>query len=106
MKEIRHLAEKNDYFGEMSRASLTEEMKRKSFPLLMLMVMKRNGDLKTRGCALGQYERLHTDKAECSSLTPDLFAFKHICAAISLEKRDVAMANLPGFFLQVSRENE
>ena len=49
IKEIQNLAEKNECFLEVEYESLTPEMKDKALPLLLFMVMKRNGDLKTRG---------------------------------------------------------
>ena len=45
-KEINNLAVKNDCFGEIDCKSLTQEMKDKELPLLMLMLMKSNGDIK------------------------------------------------------------
>ena len=46
MKEIKNLAMKNDYFGEIEHKSLAQEMKDRVLPLLMFMVMKRTGDIK------------------------------------------------------------
>ena len=83
MKEIINLSKKNDYFGEIDKASVTEKMKRRALPLLMFVAMKRNGDLKTRGCVYGGCQRPNTDKAECSSPTTDFFAFKHTFAVIA-----------------------
>ena len=48
MKEIKKLTIKNYCFGEIDYATITPEIKQKALPLLMLMVHKRNGDLKTR----------------------------------------------------------
>ena len=63
------------------------------------MVMKRNGELKSQGCANGSYQCMYTEKSEVSSLTPDFYAFKYICAIIVKESRDIATIDLPGFFL-------
>ena len=52
-KEISILAVKNRYFGEIEHESPTHEMRDKYLPLLMLIVMKRNGDIKSRGVAHG-----------------------------------------------------
>ena len=104
LKEIKNIAVKNKCFKEISYESLTQEMKDKALPILMFMVMKRNGDIKTRGCANGSFQRVYTNKDECSSPTPDFFAFKYICAIIALEERDVATVDLPGFFLQTEQE--
>ena len=51
MKEIRDLAEKNDYFGEVSYESMTTGMNSKALTLLILMHAKRNGVIKSRGLA-------------------------------------------------------
>ena len=106
IKELINLDEKNSCFGEIDFELLTEEMKAKALPLLLFMVMKRSGDLKTRGVANGNKQRVYTDKDECSSPTPDFFAFKYLCALFAKEERDVATIDLPGFFLQTKNEGE
>ena len=106
MKEIRNLVD-NECFGELDYSSLTQEMKdNKALPILMFMVLKRNGLLKTRGVADGSVQRLYTNKEDVSSPTPDFYAFKYICAMIAKEGRDVATVDLPGFFLQTEQEGE
>ena len=72
----------------------------------MHMVIKRNVDFKTRGCANSIFQRAHTDKNECSSPTPCLCAFRFLCGEINEEERDVAAADLPGFFLQTERDGK
>lgn len=106
MKEIQNLTVKNDCFGEVDFKSLTQEMKDKALPILMFMVMKRNGDLKTRGCVNGSVQKLYMNKEDVSSPTPDFYAFKYICAVIAREGRDVASVDLPGFFLQTKQDDE
>ena len=105
MKEIKNLVE-NECFGETNYEKLTQEMKDKALPILMFMVMKRNGLLKTRGVADGSVQRLYTNKDDVSSPTPDFYAFKYICAVIAKEGRDVATVDLPGFFLQTEQEGD
>ena len=97
MKEILNLTE-NDCFGETEYNKLNQDDKDKALPILMFMILKRNGMLKTRGCANGSVQRLYTSKEEVSSPTPDFYAFKFICAVIAREGRDVATVDLPGFF--------
>jgi hypothetical protein len=48
MKEIITLTD-NDCFGETTYKKLSQEAKDKALPILMFMVLKRNGSLKTRG---------------------------------------------------------
>jgi hypothetical protein len=103
MKEIVNLTD-NDCFGETQYEKLTQEAKDKALPILMFMVLKRNGLLKTRGCANGSVQRLYTNKEDVSSPTPDFYAFKFVCAVIAREGRDVASVDLPGFFLQTDQD--
>jgi hypothetical protein len=105
MKEILNLTG-NDCFGEMDYNKLSQEDKDKALPILMFMVMKRNGLLKTRGCANGSVQRLYTNKEDVSSPTPDFYAFKFIAAVIAREGRDVASVDLPGFFLQTDQDEK
>jgi hypothetical protein len=105
MKEILNLTG-NDCFGEIEYNNLSQEDKDKALPILMFMVLKRNGLLKTRGCANGSVQRLYTNKEDVSSPTPDFYAFKFIAAVIAREGRDVASVDLPGFFLQTDQDEK
>ena len=105
LKEIENLTG-NECFGELDYASLTQEMKDKALPILMFMIMKRNRDLKSRGVANGSLERVYTNKDDCSSPTPDFYAFKYIIAVIAKEGRDAATVDLPGFFLQTEADKD
>ena len=87
-------------------AAITKEMKHWALSLLILMTLKINGDLKTRGVANRRKQRLYADESECSSPTPDFCAFKCVCGVIVKERRDVATSDLLGFFLQIDRERE
>jgi len=106
MKVIKNLAVKNNCFGEVDYKSLSQEKKDKALPILMFMVKKRNGDIKTRGFANGSVQRINTDKNSVSSPTPELYAFKYVCAVIAKVGRDVATVDLPGFFLQTEQDGE
>jgi hypothetical protein len=103
MKEIINLTD-NDCFGETEYEKLSQDAKDKALPILMFMVLKRNGSLKTRGCANGSVQRLYTNKEDVSSPTPDFYAFKFVCAVIAREGRDAASVDLPGFFLQTDQD--
>ena len=104
MKKVKNLAIKNNCFGEVDYESLTREMIDKSLPTLALIVLKRSGEIKSRGVVNGSYERLCTDKIDCTSPTPDFYALKHVCATDEKEDRDVATIDLPGFFLKTEAE--
>ena len=69
IKEIKNLAVKNKCFREIDYSTLTQEMKDKGLLLLMFIVMKRNGEIKTQGYANGSYQRVYTNKKDWFSLT-------------------------------------
>ena len=48
MKDIRNLAIKKDFFGDLEHEDLLPEKKKKELPLLILMVMKIDGQKKSR----------------------------------------------------------
>ena len=103
LREINNLTD-NDCFGETKYEKRTQEQKDRALPILMFMVLKRHGKIKTRGVANGSVQRVYTNKDDCSPPTPDFYAFKYICAVIALEGRDAAMVDLPGFFLQTEQD--
>ena len=92
------MAENNDCFSEARYDSLTKEMKNKAFPLLMLIVAKINGIIKSRGVANGIIQKIFKSKEGYSSPAPDFCGLKCVCAVISRERRDVDTVYLPGFF--------
>ena len=106
MKEIRNLAAKNSCFEELNYDSLTEEQKSRALPMLMFMVMKRNGIIKTRGVVNGKNQRIYHDRNEFTSPTPDFYAVKHVCAVAAKEERDVGTLDLLSFFLQTEAKEE
>ena len=63
---MKNLATKNSCFGELDYDSLSQEVKDKALPILILMVLKRSGEIKSRGVANGSCERARTDKMECT----------------------------------------
>ena len=105
MKEIKNLTG-NDCFGEVDYDKISQDDEDKALPILMFMVLKRNGLLKTRECTNGSVQRLYTNKADVSSPTPDFYSFKFIAAVIAREGRDVAIVDLPGFFSQTDQDEK
>lgn len=91
MKEMQNLTTKNECFGGIACEDLTEEMKAKAFPVLMLMIVKRNCKIKTR---------------DYSSPTMNFYSFKCICGMIAKESHNVATVDLPSFFLQVEKDED
>jgi hypothetical protein len=103
MKEINNLVSR-DCFGEVEYESLTEKQKKFALNILMFMVMKRDGKLKTRGCADGRPQRLWTRKQDVSSPTPTNESLRYVLVIIAMERRDVASFDLPGQFLQTEMD--
>ena len=68
------------------------------------MILKRNGILKTRGCANGSIQRLYTSIEEVSSPRPDFYAFKIIRAVIARKGRYVITVDFPDFFFQTDQD--
>ena len=99
VKEIKNITINNPYFGEIACKKITSDVKRKVLPILTFVVNKRSVELKTRGVTNGSFQRLCTEKSECSSPTPDHCSFKHACGTIAKEKRDAETVDLSGFFL-------
>ena len=65
----------------------------------MYLKEKRDGKIKGRGCADGRSQRLYTNKIETSSPTASQAGIFLTCMIDAYEKRDVAIADIPGVFL-------
>ena len=105
MKEMRNLAMKNDCFDEVEYEALSDDQKVKALPMLMFMLMKRNGLLKSRGVANGKIQKICSDQ-DFSSPTPDFYSVKCVAAVAAKEERDTATVDLPSFFLQTEAEED
>jgi hypothetical protein len=105
MKELNNLV-KRDVFGEVEYESLSPQQRKWALPILLFMVMKRNGTLKSRACADGRQQRLWTNKEDVSSPTPCIEALKYTLIIDALEGRDVATVDLPAQFLQTDMDDE
>ena len=103
LREIENLTG-NECFGEIHYSSLTQEMKDKALLILMFMIMKRYGYLKSRGIANVSLQQVYTNKDDCSSPTPAFCVFKYIIAVIAKEGKDCAMVDLPRFFIQTESD--
>ena len=100
IKEINKLVEKNQCFVEIEYESLTQDMKCRVLPLLVVMVLKRSIDLKTRGYTNRNLQRMHTGKMKFSSSTSEFFSLKYACSVITKECQDAATVDPSVFFLQ------
>ena len=91
-------------FGEVVYESLTALQKKWALPILLFMVMKRNGVLKSRVCADGRQQRLWTNKEEVSSPIPSIDSLKYDMIVDAQENHDVAIVDLPAQFLQTEMD--
>eukprot|EP00536_Pseudo-nitzschia_multiseries_P002497 jgi/Psemu1/5685/gm1.5685_g len=89
MKEIDNLVTRG-CFGKVNCNLLTEQQKHQALPILMFMLIKQDGRLKSRGCADRRPQHLWTNKQDNASPTPVI--------------EDVASFDLPGLFLQTSMD--
>ena len=106
MKEIKNLTAKNLCFGEIACKPITSDVKHKALPLLVFVVSKWSGELKSRGVANGSLQRVRIEKIECSSSAPHRFSFKHFYEMIEKERGCVTIVDFPGLFLQIERKDE
>ena len=108
MKEIRNLVIKNNCFRELDCDLLTQEIKDEASPLLAFIVIKRNGDIKSREIADRSCQKPYADKADCTSLTLDFYLIKLVSAVAVIEERESGTVNFPGFFSQtgVNKDKE
>ena len=72
----------------------------------MLMVMRRNGDIKSRRSANEKHQRVRINKREVSSPTPDFYSLKHTCGTEAKQSIDAATVDLLGFFLQTEANED
>ena len=91
-------------FGKVVYELLTAQQKKWALPILLFMVMKRNGTLKSRACADGRQQRLWTNKEQVSSPTLSIDSLKYTMIVDAQENRDVAVVDLPAQFLQTEMD--
>eukprot|EP00536_Pseudo-nitzschia_multiseries_P000748 jgi/Psemu1/1685/gm1.1685_g len=94
--------------GEKGKTSIMKEirnLKKQAQPILMFMLVKCDGQLKSRGCTDGRPQCLWTNKQDNSSpATPAAEALKYILAINGMENQDVAVFDLPAQFLQTDMD--
>ena len=87
-----------------SANKITREDKRAALNYLMFLKKKRSGRIKGRGCADGRKQRVHTKKEDASSPTVAIEAVMLSCVIDAVERRDVAIIDIPGAFMQVDMD--
>ena len=88
------------------RNDLTEEQRRTALHYLMFLKEKRCGKIKGRGCANGKPQRKYIDKNDAASPTVSIEAVFLSLLIDAQEKRDVAVIDIPGAFMQADMDVE
>lgn len=105
MAEMRQLHDRGAIIPQ-SADELTLDQRKASLEYLMFLKQKRDGRLKGRGCADGRKQRAHTSKEEVSSPTVAVESVMLSCIIDSKERRDVAIADIPGAFLHADIDED
>jgi hypothetical protein len=87
-------------------ATLSWSEKKSTVQYLMFLKEKVTGQIKDRGCANRRSQREYLTKEETTALTVVTELLFISCAIDAYEKREVAVVDLPGAFMQVSVEDE
>jgi hypothetical protein len=102
-KEMQQLHDREVMEAKHSR-DLTPKERQDALAYLMFLKRKRCGKVKGRGCADGRKQREWTEKSESSSPTISNNAVFLTAVVDALEGRDVAIADVPGAFMQVDMD--
>ena len=99
MKEMKQFHERN-VVQPLAPSNITDDIRKRALGYLMFSKEKRNGNIKSRGCASGRPQRLYKSKAETSSPTAAIESV-FITGLIDAqqEQRDVAIVDIPGAFM-------
>jgi hypothetical protein len=84
----------------LSPEGITRDIFKMSLGYLMFLKRKRCGKIKARGCADGRPQREYITKDQSSSPTVANNALFATCLVDAIEKRAVAICDIPGAFLQ------
>jgi hypothetical protein len=83
----------------INASTLTKEQKRRALREITLVKRKRSGKMKARTVADGRPQRDYVPKEQSSSPTVSSDAFLMTCLVDALEKRDVAIGDVVGAYL-------
>jgi hypothetical protein len=103
-QELKQLHDRKVIIPVMT-SSMSKEMKRSALPYLMFLKEKRTGQIKGRGCADGRKQRQTLSKEEVSSPTVSTESVMISCTIDAHEKRDVAIIDVPGAFMQADMDD-
>ena len=85
---------------------ITREQKRQALAYLMFLKRKRCGRVKGRGCADGRKQRAYTAREDATSPTVSVEAIFLTAVIDAYERREVAIIDLPGAFMQADMDEE
>jgi hypothetical protein len=102
-KELFQLYERKVMIPEMG-STLSIQDKRKALGYLMFLKRKRCGKIKARGCADGRKQRLYITKEDAASPTVSNESVFITAVIDAMEDREVAVADLPGAFMQADMD--
>lgn len=103
MKEIHNLVSR-ECFREVEQDSLMSGENKHALPILMYMLVKRDGRLKSRGRTDGRPQRLWTNKQDSPSPTSAIEALKYMLAISAMEGCGVTSFDLPSQFLETDMD--
>lgn len=86
--------------------SLTSAQRKEALGYLMFLKRKRDGSIKGRGCADGRKQRSYISKEDSTSPTVSTEAVFLTAVVDALEKRSVAVVDVPGAFMQVDMDED
>ena len=101
--ELKQLHDRN-VISPVDGKMLGNQQRLEALPYLMSLKQKRTGQIKGRGCADGQRQRLYSNKEDASSPTVAIESVMLTSIIDASEKRDVATVDIPGAFLQASMD--
>ena len=104
-KEVLQLHDR-DVIRAIHKSQLTKEQIRQALGYLMFLKRKKNGKIKGRGCADGRKLRGHIAKEDTVSPTVSTEAVFITAIVDAMEKREVAVVDIPGAFMQVIMDKD
>ena len=102
-KEMQQLHDRK-VMKTVHRSTLSYKQRRDALAYLMFLKRKRTGKIKGRGCADGRKQRDYIGKEESTSPTVKTEAVLLTAAVDAKERREVAVIDVPGAFMQADMD--
>jgi len=102
--ELRQLHVR-DVLDTRTPSELSTHERASALAYLMFLKEKRTGEVKGRGCAGGRPLRDYMTKEENSAPTVSIEALMLSCVIDAMERRDVAIVDIPGAFMQANMDD-